>query len=89
VRVLALTEAGGEYFDGLFAKNAAARVKADVGSGTFKYEGAKAVDSEQITVWRIEAYGGMKFGDPLRSGAFSQRFGILTGPTTAGSPSAA
>ena len=80
VTVVAFTTAGEEYFDGLFALNVAARVRRDVGRGTFKYEGAQAADSPRITVWRIEAYGGLKFGDPSVPGEHASRIGALTGP---------
>lgn len=36
-----------------------------LGEGTFKYEGAQAVDYPELTLWRFEIYGGVDFGgDP-------------------------
>lgn len=83
VRVMALTRAGEEYFDGLLALNAARRIRANVGNGTFLYEGAQAVDLPEITVWRIECYGGVKVADPAAPGEAASRIGALTGPATA------
>jgi hypothetical protein len=80
VRVMALTAAGEDHFDGLFALNAANRVRADLGNGTFIYEGAQAVGSPGITVWRIESYGGVQFANSANSGMISSHMGALTGP---------
>jgi hypothetical protein len=80
VQVFALTHAGEKYFDGLFRLEVAARVNADLGLGTFCYEGAQAIDCPQITVWRFQIYGGVKFGDSQKPGEVSGRLGALSGP---------
>lgn len=84
VQVLALTRAGEEYIDGLFRLNAAARVRVDLGNGTFSYEGAQGVDCPQITVWRFQTYGGLKFADSEVPGEVSSGIGALTGPVSNG-----
>lgn len=75
VEVLAVPEGAEDYFDRLLLMNAAAKVKADLGHGTFTYEGSQAVDCPKITVWRIRTYGGLQFGDSRQPGAISSCFG--------------
>lgn len=67
-----------EFF---FARKAADRVTADVGAGTFAYEGLQATDDPKLTVWSFSIYGGVSFGgDPkLPAEKASQIIGI-TGP---------
>ena len=80
VTVMALGEAGDEYFDGLFAQRAAARVSENLKSGTFQYEGAQAGDDPSVTIWRFSMYGGIRFGDPDVPGHVATRIGVMTGP---------
>jgi hypothetical protein len=80
VNVYALASAGVEYFNGIFARNAARRVTANLGEGTFMYEGAQGVDIPEVSAWRIAGYGGMQFSDPDRLGETCSVFGALTGP---------
>jgi len=48
------------------------RVSGNLGEGTFKYEGAQAVDYPELTLWRFEIYGGVDFGgDPRVNGPSS------------------
>jgi hypothetical protein len=56
------------------------RVCANLGNGTFVYEGAQATDAQEATVWRFQMYGGIKFGgDPAVPGPASLAV-ALTGP---------
>jgi hypothetical protein len=80
ITVVTLTELGDKYFDRLLALNTDARAKANLGQGTFRYEGAQAMDCPNISVWRIEAYGGVKFMDRVDSDETASRIGALTGP---------
>jgi len=80
ITVMALAEAGDEYFDGLFAQRAAARVSEDLKNGTFQYEGAQAGDDPSVTIWRFSMYGGIRLGDPDVPGQVATRVGVMTGP---------
>lgn len=82
VEVLALTEAGEQNYNSLLQLDAAARVKVNLGEGTFVYEGAQAVDKPQITVWRFEPYGGLHFADSRQPGDVSSCFGAFSTFTT-------
>jgi len=56
------------------------RVSANLGNGTFIYEGAQATDVREATIWRFQMYGGIKFGgDPAVPGPASLAV-ALTGP---------
>lgn len=64
VVVQLLNKAGEDVFeDGIFSKMAP-RVSADLGNGTFRYEGIRHPDDEAVSVWRIWIYGGLQFCDP-------------------------
>jgi hypothetical protein len=80
IPVFFLARAGETYFDRLFSLDVAARVNADLGHGTFCYEGAQDVDCPQITVWRFQIYGGVKFADSQNPGEISGRLGAWSGP---------
>lgn len=82
VDVYALAASGVEYFNGIFARNAADRVRANLGQGTFVYEGVQGVDCDRVTAWRIAGYGGMQFADPSVPAETASVFGALTGPET-------
>lgn len=79
VQVMAIPEARRRFFDDLLRWKAADRVKVDLGHGTFVYEGAKGMDCEQLTVWRIEIYGGLQFMDS-QSGTISSCIGAWSRP---------
>jgi hypothetical protein len=56
-------------------------VNANLGNGTFVYEGAQGMDCPQLTVWCFSAFGGAKLGgDPKAPDETSSRIGVLTGP---------
>jgi hypothetical protein len=74
------TNAGEEFFDDLFSLATDKRVRGDLGHGTFQYEGSQAMDWPNITVWRIEVYGGLRFVEQADSDISSSRIGVLTGP---------
>jgi hypothetical protein len=78
--VMALGQAGDEYFDNLFSRRAAARVSENLKNGTFQYEGAQAVDDPFVTIWRLSLYAGIRLGDPDAPGEVATRIGVLTGP---------
>jgi hypothetical protein len=80
VQVFALTRAGEKTFDELFRRDVAPSVNVDLGHGTFRYEGAQHVDCPQITVWRFQIYGGVKFGDSQKPGEVSAWFGARSDP---------
>jgi hypothetical protein len=80
VDVHALAAGGVEYFDRIFARNVADRVRANLGQGTFVYVGVRGVDCERVTAWRMAGYGGMQFADPSVPGETVSVFGALTGP---------
>jgi hypothetical protein len=56
------------------------RVSANLGNGTFAYEGAQATDVPEATIWRFQMYGGITFGgDPAVPGPASLAVAV-TGP---------
>lgn len=58
-----------------------APVRANLGNGTFVYEGVQGEDCRQLSVWRFSAFGGVKLvGDPQAPDETSSRIGVLTGP---------
>jgi len=78
---LLLTNFGKEFFARLFTMNAADRVKHDLGNRTISYSGVQAVDTPQLTIWRIQLYGGMAFsGDPAAPEEVATEIGAITGP---------
>lgn len=85
VEAWVLTKARTRLFDDrLFNLHARSRVSANLGNGTFVYEGAQAVDCAQLTVWHIWVYGGVHvFDDTSSPAAISSRISVVTGPTSA------
>lgn len=78
---LMLTQFGQHYFDRLFAMNARDRVQLDLGNGAVSYRGVQAVDTPQLTLWRVTFYGGLLFaGDPAAPDETTQEIGAVTGP---------
>jgi hypothetical protein len=82
VDVLTLSSAGEKVFDERFFNlNSRHRVRANLGNGTFVYEGVQGVDCPQVTAWRISVYGGLCLaGDPADPSAVSSCIDIVTGP---------
>ena len=82
VRVVSLTTSGERFFDRyLFGMKPRARVSANLGDGTFVYEGVQGEDCPQLSVWRFSAFGGVKLiGDPNAPNGSSSRIGVVTGP---------
>ena len=85
VEVWAPATAGARLFDErLFNLNARARVSANLGNGTFVYQGAQGVDCAQVTVWHIWVYGGVRVSDYTGgAAAISSRISVVTGPQSA------
>lgn len=78
---LMLTPLGQRYFDRLFAMNARDRVERDLGNGAVHYRGAKAVDTPQLTLWRVTFYGGLLFtGDQAAPNETTHEIAAITGP---------
>lgn len=78
---LQLTRFGSEFFTRIFSMNAANRVQNDLGNGTVNYSGVQAVDTPQLTLWRIRLYGGIAFsGDPKAPEEVTNEIGAITGP---------
>ncbi len=76
-----LSAFGREYFNRLFSMNAKNRVHQDLGNATVSYRGVQAIDTPQLTLWRITFYGGIMFaGDPQQPSEMSTEFGAITGP---------
>lgn len=76
-----LSKFGSEFFKRVFAMNAAGRVQQDLGGGAVSYTGVQAVDTPQLTLWRIWFYGGMVLsGDPQAPNAASTEIVVMTGP---------
>lgn len=83
VVVIQLTAPEERLFDRhLLGLKPPARVEADLGNGTFSYEGAEGVDCPQVSLWRFSAFGGVKLGgDPKAPAETSSRIGVVTAPT--------
>jgi hypothetical protein len=83
VRAILLTTSGERLFDRyLFGMKAHDRVSANLGNGTFVYEGAQGIDCPQLSVWCFSAFGGAKLGgDPKAPDETSSRIDVLTAPT--------
>lgn len=76
-----LSKVGSDFFARLFTMNAANRIQQDLGSATVSYSGVQAVDTPQLTLWRIRFYGGMVLtGDPQTPNAASTEIAVVTGP---------
>lgn len=76
-----LSRIGREFFARLFNMNSANRVQQDLGKATVCYSGVQAVDTPQLTLWRIQFYGGMVLsGDPQAPNAVSTEIAVITGP---------
>jgi hypothetical protein len=56
------------------------RESANLGNGTFVYEGAQATDVPEATIWRFEMYGGIRFGGDPRIPDPASLAVALTGP---------
>lgn len=81
-RALFLSKFGTAYFDRIFTMNAAARVHGDLGKGTVTYIGVQAVDRRDLTLWRIQFYGGIAVaGDPAAPSEVATEVAVVTGPT--------
>jgi hypothetical protein len=66
VQVHTVTQFGEQVFDGLLFKlSARQRVRADLGDGTFVYEGVQAKDDAELTAWRFSVYGGLAACDDV------------------------
>lgn len=60
---------------------AANQVHSDLGNQTVIYSGVQAVDTPQLTLWRIQLYGGIAFsGDPDVPDEVTTEIGAITGP---------
>lgn len=82
VEVEALREGEGDRWEYFFSNiNPHLKVRADLGNGTFLYEGFRDIDSPQTTDWRFSLYGGLRLGGgpKERREVFSQ-FYAYTGP---------
>ena len=78
---LMLTPFGQQYFDRLFGMNARNRVQRDLANGAVSYRGVQAVDTPQLTLWRVTFYGGMLFsGDPAAPEETTREIAAITGP---------
>lgn len=82
VVVLALNKFGeGVFQRKFFQVNVRDRVAANLGNGTFVYEGVQGVDTPEVTAWRFLIYGGIDMGgDPDQPHEASKVIGAFTGP---------
>ncbi|MFI5331041.1 MAG: HNH endonuclease [Desulfobaccales bacterium] len=60
VRAGCLVNIGEQLFQSFFNFNANQRVNADLGDGTFQYEGVQDIGSPQFSLWKFLVYGGLK-----------------------------
>jgi len=80
-KAMFLTKFGRTFFARIFTMNAASRVQQALGKATVSYSGVRAINTPQLTLWRIQFYGGMVLsGDPQVPNADSTEIGVVTGP---------
>ena len=80
-RSIFISDFGGEFFSKVFELNAANRVQNTLGNKTVSYAGVQAKDIPQLTVWRVQLYGGLKVtGDPNAPQQVSSELAAVTGP---------
>jgi hypothetical protein len=82
IKVTVLSQAGTRLFEQQFCgMTVAQRIAANLGNGTVCYEGMQGVDCQQLTVWRMDVYGGLMLcGDPQAPDAIGGQIGVVTGP---------
>ncbi len=68
VRASFLKEMGRQRFDPFFAGAASAKIKADLGSGVFEYEGMQSQDCPELTLWKMSIYAAEVGGDKSAKG---------------------
>jgi hypothetical protein len=80
-QAMLLSSLGRATFARLFTMNAAKRVQDGLGNGTVIYSGVQAVDTPQLTLWRLRLYGGLSLsGDPRAPAEVVNEIGAVTGP---------
>jgi hypothetical protein len=82
IQVTFLTHAGERYFEkNLLNVSAFQVVRGELGGRTITYEGRQGFGCPQVTVWRIEMYGGLEvIADATSLSTKARSIGILTGP---------
>jgi hypothetical protein len=60
-----LNSVGLQLFSPFFAGTANARVRENLGEGTFIYEGVQGTDTPEMSLWMFDTYGGMKLNVDL------------------------
>jgi hypothetical protein len=81
VRAEAISEAWAERYGLFFRMKARDHVRANLGEGTFCYEGLQAEEPRELTIWRFSIYGGVCFsGDPNSPATMSSQVLAMTGP---------
>ncbi len=89
VEAIATTRSGDTVIDQQFALRTSARAFANLGKGTFMYEGAQTVDSPETTLWRFSIYGGVRVGDPNAPRELGSRIVVVTRPRSSSDSSSA
>jgi hypothetical protein len=57
-----LNARGIEFHQRLLGMNSSARLREDIGNGTFVYESAQGTDIPEMSIWIFDIYGGLKLG---------------------------
>ncbi len=68
-------------FAKMMGQRAAARVNANLGNGTFLYQGAQGTDNPRVTVWEFSIYGGLRAAGPRGVIEQEMNIGAMTGPS--------
>ena len=77
--IMSLTKFGESTYSQFLGMNARNRVRADIGGGTFLYEGAQGTDYPEFSIWAFCIYGGVKLsGDPTAPQEEVSRVGAIT-----------
>jgi hypothetical protein len=81
VRAEAISQLWAQRYGQFFGMKARDHVKANLGEGTFCYEGLQAEEPRELTIWRFSIYGGACLsGDPKAPATTSSQVLAITGP---------
>lgn len=73
---------GTSFFDKFFCMTAANRVHENLGNGTVEYIGVQAIDPPELTLWRLQFYGGIAVsGASNAPEEIANEIVVITGPT--------
>jgi hypothetical protein len=69
-----------QQFIAMLRQRGAARVRENLGNGTFEYMGIQGTDNPRVSIWGFSIYGGVGISGGLHSKEIITRIYALTGP---------